>query len=565
MIKKIRALIKTPLFWIFVFALILRIFKLGEYPVGFHVDEAKVAWNSYSILKTAMDDRGNIFSLYYNSFGDYRPTGIFYATIPFLILFGKSIFAVRFSSAFFGALTIFPIYLLTNILFKEKLIKNTKLNIGHISAFLIAISPWHIEVSRATSEVVISTFFAIYALYFLIMLIEKKSKKFMYLSMAFILVSYLLYHAIRFLAPPIFIITLIYYFGKIKRYKDFKLILIPVIFVLILTLFFSSTPEGKKRFDQVSIFKDIDTNYEIGRLKKENGTNNSLATKIFDNKYQVYFRHFLMQYGDYFSEDFLIGYSARPYRYTTPGTGLLMYTEILFFIIGLIEIVNNRAKYLPLFLLLIGPLPAALTTEDAPNLHRAFLMLPFLVIIETIGVYAILQYLGKGIKNPTKILVGVILLNFSMFLYMYFVHADFHKPLITNYVLDGASFRDVGATELAKKLDSAQLNYEKIVVSNVPDDPYPWYAFFTNKNPKEFNPYAIKRNEGPWSYKNIVFSQERCPSDNSLKNYPEKRILIIDHGDCAYESKIKDGLPVKVVDKIKRSNGDDVYVFLERI
>ena len=57
--KFIRALVKNPLFWIFALALFLRIFKLGEFPYGFHVDEVKVAWNALSILKTGRDDQGN--------------------------------------------------------------------------------------------------------------------------------------------------------------------------------------------------------------------------------------------------------------------------------------------------------------------------------------------------------------------------------------------------------------------------------------------------------------------------------------------------------------------------
>ncbi len=560
----LKRLIKNPLFWIFVLALFLRIYKLGSFPIGFHVDEAKVAWNAVSIMETGKDDKGNIFSLYYDSIGDYRPTGIFYITIPFILVLGRSIFAVRFASSLFGALTIIPIYLLTNLILKKKPILKYKLSIGHIAAFLITISPWHIEASRATSEVAISTFFALFAIYFFIKLIEEKKRKFIYLTIGFILISYFLYHAIRFLAPPFFILTTIYYFKKIKADKHFKIILIPIIFILSLTLFLSSTKEGRQRFNQVSIFNDIDTNYEIERLRLENGVNHSLATKIFDNKYQVYLRHFLMQYGDYFSEDFLIGYSAKPYRYVTPGTGLLTYIEVILLLIGLITILRNKEKYLPLFLLFIAPLPAALTTEDAPNLHRSFFMIPFLIMIEAIGAYVFIHIFSKYSKSSLKITTIILLLNFSMFFYMYFAHAKIHKPFITNYVLDGSSYRDVGTMELAKKLDALETNYDKVVISNAPDDLYPWFAFFTKKDPKDFNSFAISRKDGPWNYKNVVFSQERCPSDSSFKKFSEKKLLVIDHGDCAYESKIKDGLSAKVVDKILRPSGTEVYVFLER-
>src|SRR5258706_9682635 len=136
---------------IFLLAVFLRTFKLDQFPLGFHVDEAKVAWESLSILKTGHDDHGNLLALYYNSFGDYRPTGIFYATIPWLIIFGRTNFAVRFASAFFGALSVFPIYFLALNITKKK-------SIAFLSAFFLAIIPWSIATSRATSEVVISCF-----------------------------------------------------------------------------------------------------------------------------------------------------------------------------------------------------------------------------------------------------------------------------------------------------------------------------------------------------------------------------------------------------------------------
>src|SRR3990167_10194170 len=105
---------------IFLLALFLRTYRLSTFPFGFHADEVRVGWNSYSILKTGLDDRGNLLALYYNTFGDYRPTGIFYFTIPSILIFGLTEFAVRFPSALFGALTIFPIYFLTKELINKK-------------------------------------------------------------------------------------------------------------------------------------------------------------------------------------------------------------------------------------------------------------------------------------------------------------------------------------------------------------------------------------------------------------------------------------------------------------
>ena len=76
---------------IFGVGLFFRTYCLGSIPYGFHVDEAKAAWNAYSILKTGMDDKGNWLPMYYDSFGDFRPTGLLYTIIPSLMIFGRTI------------------------------------------------------------------------------------------------------------------------------------------------------------------------------------------------------------------------------------------------------------------------------------------------------------------------------------------------------------------------------------------------------------------------------------------------------------------------------------------
>lgn len=551
---KVKRILKNPLIWIFLLALILRIYKLGTFPFGFHVDEVKVGWEALSILTTGKDDHGNFLSPYYNSIGDFRPTGIFYFTIPSLIIFGRTELAVRLPSAIFGALTILPIfYFAFEILQKKKW--------AYVASFLLAISPWHIEVSRATSEVVISTFFAIFSLYFLTKLIRTTHKKYLFFCIFSITLSYFLYHAIRLLAPPFFLTTILFFNKELRSKIAKKYAFICLTFTLLFSLALTISPQGRQRFNQVSIFKDIDINYEIERIRSEN-TRKTLSTLIFDNKAVIYTRRFLEEYSTYFSGSFLIGNAARPYRYATPGIGLLGYVEIVLLVIGLLEVVKGKRSLLPLLLILIAPLPAAVTTEDAPNLHRAFLMLPFIIILEAYGFEKIVD-ISKNYKKRVQILILVLLtINLTLFLHMYFSHSLLHKPYLKDLVLDGSSYRNVGTKELALQIEKIKGNYDRVIITNQPDSIYPWYAFFTNKDPKEFNRFEIQSLKGPWQYQNITFSQNKCPSDDSFIDYPDENILVIDSQDCPYESKIRDGLPIKVENSIKRPDGTLVYALL---
>ncbi len=560
--KTVSALLKNPLFWIFLLALVLRIYKLNEFPYGFHVDEVKVAWNAISILKTGHDDHGNTLPLYYNSFGDYRPNGIFYITVPSVVIFGRTEFATRFPVALFGALMVIPIYFMAELLNKRK--KNITKNLvpGHLAALLIAISPWQIELSRSTNEVIVSTFFALCALYFFIKLIKSKKYKFGILSIITIALSYFFYHAVRFLAPPFFIIIFLLNLREVKSSKAKVWVWFCLITTFLLTLFFSTTKEALARFNQVSIFNAVDTSYQIQRIRSEDLTRD-LFTIFFDNKFVIYFKSFMDQYSGYFAGDFLIGTAARPYRFTTPGIGLIMYVEALLLITGGVEIVRGKKNLLPLLLLLAAPLPAAITAEDSPNMSRAFLMLPFLILLEAYGLEAILRLSNKFKRQIIVVTLSLLTLNFVYFSYMYLTHSVSHRPFLKGFFVDSPTYRDVGAKELSLQLDSLKQKYVKIIVTNFPDNPYPWYAYFTNKDPVTFNKtYSTQTMER--DYGNIVFSQEKCPSDNNLLKYNKQNILMIDSWECPYQSQIDDGLPLKIVGKITRPDGSEVYTLLER-
>lgn len=524
---------------IFVFALAIRLFKLETFPYGFHNDEARVAWNAVSILKTGKDDKGNILPLYYDTFGDHRLTGIIYSVIPSILIFGKTEFAVRFPSALVGALTIIPIYL-----FVVEITKNKKL--GTLSSILLSISPWHIDVSRATSETIMASFLTLSALYFFIHAIKQKEtkKKSYIISLVLVLISYLFYHSTRILTPLYFGIIAFYFWKTTKNKKVKKLIRITLTSVVALTVLFSINPEARGRLTQVSVFGDIDVKYEI-----------SVAKDIFNNKYVIYTKRILGEYVKYFSPDFLIGYEARPYRYITPGIGILTFAEAVLLILGIIQIIKKKESPIPLILLLASPVPAALTTEDSPNLMRSFYMVLFIVIISGYGLKSLLETRKqkKLIKNIT---FGLIFLNFIFFLNMYFNHSYIHRPLFFDVDMDNSSYRNIGNKELALKLDNVKGNYEKVIVTGDPDNIYPWYAFFTNKDPKEFN-------KNTRQFENIYFSDTRCPSDNSFKENTGN-ILVVDMWQCSPETKIKDGAQMKILEKTYRPDKSNIFTLITR-
>ena len=99
--------------WFFILIIlvgvILRFYRLGEVPRGFHRDEAFLGYNGYSILQTGKDMSGNRLPLHLESF-IYSPAGYSYFSIPFIKIFGLNEFSTRAASAFFGTLTVLVTY-----------------------------------------------------------------------------------------------------------------------------------------------------------------------------------------------------------------------------------------------------------------------------------------------------------------------------------------------------------------------------------------------------------------------------------------------------------------------
>ena len=524
-------------------AVVLRTLKLNDFPYGFHFDEAKAAWNALSIAKTGMDDQGNKLPMYYNSFGDYRPTGIFYTIIPFLMVLGRSITVVRLPAALFGAFSIIAIYFLAKELSPGK----SKTNLGLWSAFFLAINPWHISVSRATSEVVISIFLTIWGLYFLIRTIKTNRWKYSVFSVLFLLLSFWFYHSIRVLAPVLILIAVTYYFFRDKKINKWVVMALLVIGIISGVLMLS--PEARGRLSQVSIRSDFKILYETQKAPNEEGHNSVLVARAFHNKVLITARRFVEEYFSYFGTDFLVGRTAKPMRYMTTNFGLITYIEFGLLLLGIAAAVVKKDIRLVFLWLLVAPIPAAVTLEDVPNLHRSMLMVPFIVMIETWG-FSLIWDSRKRLGTMILLLLGI---NFVYYLHFYYNHGNYALAIYS---------RNSGIVEMVNEIEKQKDSYDKVVLTNYSDNPYAWYAFFENKEPDEFNQNYKKLDSGAHEYGNLVFSNERCPTNlandsKTRKDY--KNVLFVNGEGCEINSNLLKETKIKQVGVVERLDESDAY------
>ena len=149
---------------IILIALFLRFWKIDKVPVSLFGDELDVGYQAYSILKTGRDYNGNFMPLHFHSLAEWRTPLYLYSAVPTVAVFGISPLGVRLPAMIFGVLGIYVFYLLVReiLVFKSGLDPSLAEKIALVAAFLLTVSPWHIQYSRAGFEVTQLLFFLIF-------------------------------------------------------------------------------------------------------------------------------------------------------------------------------------------------------------------------------------------------------------------------------------------------------------------------------------------------------------------------------------------------------------------
>ena len=134
-------------------ATLFRFYDLGRLPPGLYPDEAM---NGNDVVQ-AMDS-GTYPQLFYSNNNGREGLFIDIQGI-FIKVFGHKAWALRATSAIFGVLTVWGLYLLTKELFDRR--------IGYFASFLLAILFWHVNFSRIGFRAIMLPFILVFEFYFL--------------------------------------------------------------------------------------------------------------------------------------------------------------------------------------------------------------------------------------------------------------------------------------------------------------------------------------------------------------------------------------------------------------
>lgn len=474
------------LWGIIVIASITRLIGLSTHPVGFTPDEASFGYDAYSILKTGRDQWGNWLPITLKSFGDYKMPLYTYFSIPSIFLFGLNIFATRLPNAILGVLAVLATYLFVNKLFKNE-------KIALISSLLLAISPWHIALSRGAFEANLTTFFLTIGLYFLLK--GKENSKNFAVSFLFLGLNLFTYHTARILTlPTIFLALILLFDSPNKIYKQSRKYL-GVLIIFVILAGFSLFSGGGQRLATSNIFS-LSENVFIDRVSYINAGMPELLAKMTHNKPFYVTNIFISKYLEYFSPQFLFTQGAREATYgMIPGVGVLYLFEVFTLLSAIIYLVKNiDRKFVFLILwILISAGPAALSLGPGLAANRVAFMIPALQIISAIGLLEIYKFAKKYV-DAKFILAGCSLVIFVSFLK--FIELQwFVQPV------RGAKEMIVGTEEIFTEVSRIEEQYTQIIVDKKISEAHAFVAFYN-----KYDPNLYKLESEAWVFDALGYS-----------------------------------------------------------
>lgn len=456
---------------ILIIAAFLRLWQISDVPVSLFGDELDVGYHAYSLGVTGNDYSGNFFPLHLRSLAEWRTPLYIFSAIPTVMLFGITPLGVRLPAAIFGILSVWAIYLLTS-----KLTGNRK--IGLISAFVLAISPWHIQYSRAAFEVTQMLFFLMMGMYLFLVSLERK-RKWLWLSIVSFLLMPWIYSTAKLFVPLLLVFLAIVFKNRLIVLPKKHLVYTAVSgLVLGLPLVFNLlTGEGGQRFSTITIFDTQEAEAHIGEIR---GLDAPIIERLFHNKYTYWGDIVLSNYLQSFSTEFLFNSGDVNPRHSIEGMGVLYRAEVIPLVVGLIYFFSSKlswkSKAIVGFILLAGALPSALTEDGGRHATRLILTLPSYIILIAYGIYVFLSS-----KRPLNIILlslyALILgANFLVYQHNYW----FENPIKSQI------WWHAGWSEAVQSIKSVENQYDRVFVSGADEPPLIFFAAWSEYPPTEW-------------------------------------------------------------------------------
>lgn len=487
---------RTILILIVLLAGFLRFAQLGSNPPSLTWDEVAWGYNAYAFGLDGKDEFGRTMPLdFIESFGDFKPPVYAYLDVLPVKVFGLTEFAVRFPSAFFGTLTVLMTYFLVLAIFwnrKDKHpVTNNHVAIALVSSFLLAISPWHIMLSRGAFEANVASFFLVVGVWSFLEAINRRKWLLILSAICFVIPIYT-FNSSRIVAPLLVVALAIFTCKQLwGMKKTVGAAAIVGLFVVLPTLTFLFSSQARLRFQEVNIFSNIKiierTNQEIANDK------DAWWSKIIHNRRLAYSAEYMKHYFDNLSPTFLFTHGDPNPKFSLQTMGQMYLFEFPFLVLGAFYLFRKREGHwwvIPLWLL-IGIIPAG-AARETPHALRIESTLPTFQILVAYGIIQVFTLLkGTFWRIPVRkafvaLLAFIIVYQVSYAIEEYIVH----------YPKIASQEWQYGYKEAISYIGKVEDDYEMFYFTEKLGRPYVYFLFHKQYDPRAFRKEAVVTRDG---------------------------------------------------------------------
>jgi len=471
---------KLILVIILALAFFLRFYRLTAAPPSLNWDEVSHGYNAYSVLKTGRDEWGVRWPLIFRAYGDYKLPVYIYLTAASIGVFGLNEFAVRFPSALAGVLSVLFTYLLTKKLFSGR----TSSCLSFLASLFLAVSPWHLFLSRPAFEANLASFLIIAGVYFFLEGLEKRW--FLPLSLFLFGLSVHTYNSARVFTPLILLVLVLLYRSRlwqwVKERKRELFVALGLLFLFFIPWVISFlSPAGQARFRWVTILDQGAIN-RINESRRLSALPPSWSRLVY-NKATFFLVQFSRNYLANFSPVYLFFRGGSNYQYNLPGRGIIYPLQLPFVFWGLFWLIKNRSAQearLLLFWWLLAVVPAA-ATRDNPHVLRTILVLPVPQILASLGIWQFWEWWCRRVKSSARVIFPLV---YGLVLLLFVV--SFEKNYFGPYRKNYSWAWQYGYREVAHYLQSYDRDYDQIFMTKKYGEPHEFLLFYLQWDPERY-------------------------------------------------------------------------------
>lgn len=555
----------------------LRVYKVTSIPPSLNWDETSIAYNAYSILKTGKDEWGMFMPLHFRSFGEYKLPAQIYGSIPGIAIFGLNEFGVRITPVVYGTLSVLLLYfllleMLNNLPKKElKIIsRKEREKISLMAAFLLAISPWHIQLTRGSFESSFSLFWILMGLWFWVKGLKGRGKqlKWIVLSMIPFAISIYTYNSARVFTPLFLLVVAIFYRKFFWKHKKWSLISGVLMIILMAPLIpFVLSGEASARYKLVSITDDAGL---IPRIEERR--NNSklpfVINKLINNRYTYNTFYFSKNYLTHFTPNFLFVDGAGHKQHHVQGVGELYWFQAPFLLYGLYILLKKKSSSLKILLpwLLIAFIPVSMTNDSIPNALRTLIAVPVYQILTAVGIY----YFAKNVKNKQslagiagkKLIKNTLVVGSVLFAVNFYI---FLNSLFVKYPISYSRDWQYGNKQVVGYIKDNQDKYDLVTFTRSYGEPHIFTLFNLAYDPAKFQSISNLERFETYDWVRVLrfdkyyfpdLGDEGSKYDDIVKDNSDKKILFIGKPGDFPEY-------VEVLERVNFLNGDGAFEIVD--